>query len=222
MRLVTWNMQGSKADTENLWHEDVAGLFSGARLSGGAADVVCLQEAGPCPPSGYDLDKAWNSKPGLKWCGWYVGTQKRAQYHCLWLQTDTGGNRVNMAICSKDEPSQFLFVDSPKGGRPAVGLLFGGLAVFSVHAWSGGGADAPALMDQIKTVSKTWIAAGDFNRDPSSWDKTGYAGLLNCSGEATQKSGGELDYMICSGGKVAKASLLDLNASDHKALLFTL
>lgn len=96
------------------------------------------------------------------------GTERNRKYITFyWF-----GQRVNLAVVSNTAPTNACLV-SPTAGptqRPALGATIVGLTVFSSHAISPGGPDAPGLLNAVQTTMRTtsspWVVAGDFNREP--------------------------------------------------------
>jgi hypothetical protein len=102
------------------------------------------------------------------------------------------------------------------------------LLIAGIHALSAG--DSPATVDDVKKAlgyirenSTNWILIGDFNMSPSyalkNLGTNPFAEDINSSGMVTQKSGGELDWAICSVGssyfQTNKLRVIDGGNSDH-------
>lgn len=217
MNLYTWNMQGSTGAGESKWNTDVKRLF----LAG--ADLVLLQEAGTPPAS---APPVWSPFPfatpmnpgggGFNWayCAWNMGTASRPNnVGIYWVQADIGGNRCNLAIAFKLTilPSALLFLPNtivaPPGAnpnRPAIGLRFplaagGHLDLWTIHAFSGGGGDAPGFCNAVRNFAAggAWFVGGDFNRDPATMPAVAGGVLCGHAAVATHPgTGTNLDYAM--------------------------
>jgi cytolethal distending toxin subunit B len=238
MRLLTWNMEGSSAATETKWQTGVANFLTDS-------DVICLQECGGVPPSadlqfGFGQIKFLGKQPTMAsklygysvsywWWGGgttYHGEKPRHPRHILFLQTDTGNNKVNLAIVSKIRPVKFLsaapaFTDS----RPAIGMriIANGVQrdIFTVHGLSGHGNDDKKLLENIKgAATAPWFALGDYNRDYWLLTVPNTAGISYPRTPTRRKSNRILDYMVGSVKVAAEAKALE--ASDHNAVQFNL
>jgi hypothetical protein len=73
--------------------------------------------------------------------------------------------------------------------------------VFTLHALSGGGNDAPGLIQNIDALVNgiplqlQWCAAGDFNREPSTWAPA--AGAIMPPNNITRPANGvKIDYCV--------------------------
>jgi hypothetical protein len=129
-----------------------------------------------------------------------------------------------MTILCKDVVLNYTFVDAqdPKL-RPLLGIeLPGNRWVYTIHAPSGKPAFAKKTIISMLTQlgQGPWICVGDFNLDPGDvtditrWNVEG-------SGEGTQQSGGELDFMVHSLSGVGGVTVTPLGTmSDHRALSF--
>ncbi|MCR9142449.1 MAG: endonuclease/exonuclease/phosphatase family protein [bacterium] len=156
--MITWNMQGGNATTENKWHSSVFAMLN----QGG--DVLCLQECGPVPPSAQLLQAGLCGNSNFSF---YYSHRYRYISFYHW---DLNGNRVNLAIVSKVEPTEWRCL-VPVGGpiwRPVIGARIQGHWYFSLHCISPGGADGPGLIGAIidDLGDAPWIAGGDYNREP--------------------------------------------------------
>jgi len=164
MHLFTWNMQGSNASTEMTWNTGVAPLLRGRDDA-----VCCLQECGAVPASA-TLTATFGQ--GVNLYNW-GGTRTRPGKWITWYQADPHGNRCNLAVVSSPElrPQGAGLVRAAGSiqWRPALGVDFGAITVFSIHAISPGGPDAPGLLAAISGAAPTgtrWAVGGDFNRNP--------------------------------------------------------
>ncbi len=164
MNLFTWNMQGSNASTEQAWNTGVAPLMHGQD-----AAVCCLQECGAVPASA-SLVAAFGQ--GISLYNW-GGTRSRPGAWITWYRADPHGNRCNLAVVSspnlRPQGAGLVRATGTSQRRPALGADFGTIVVFSIHAISPGGPDAPGLLAGVSgavPAGKRWAVAGDFNRNP--------------------------------------------------------
>lgn len=200
---ATYNMQGASADTASKWTTDIRDLTN-------SHDVLALQEAGPLPPmvAGGLFSYVGSVGNGAGTVYHYTrnfGTSSRPIFrHVYFMRTDPGGNRVNLAMVTANQPDEVVVVPpSFTTSRWSFGLRFGQTVFFTVHALSGGGNDGPNMVQRIAqfTQQQGWDYAvmGDFNRDPDTWNgRLPQGGHIYRSGQATQQSAGELDYLIAS------------------------
>lgn len=230
MNVVTWNMQGATGSGQSKWTEDVKRLF----VAG--TDVACLQECGVPPASA-------TVAPPPPWLGpfvppvgvnvaylvWNLGTSTRPSYvYIFWILSDPNGNRNNLALASKVAPNALVYVNPGlPGGRPSIGVQlpygFGSVCLFTLHAFSGGGQDAPNLLANINAVGGSWFAAGDYNRDPNTWGPgPGHApppNALLCPHNVVPThpgSGTNLDYAFKSPGPAVFGEVFsNFVVSDH-------
>jgi hypothetical protein len=220
---ATYNMQGSNSDTTPKWSNDIVQLTI-------QHDVLALQEAGPVPaqdPNGlFAYQGSFSSGPLTVYH--YLrnfGTSSRPIVrHVYFMETDPNGHRVNLAMVTAAEPDTVWFTVAT-GGRPNFGVQFGQTVFFTIHALSGGGTDAQAavaaIANGVRGAGLDYAIMGDFNRNPNT-----LAGLLPNgahiyrSGDPTQQSGGELDYMVASrdlgaAGVFYEGHVLGGIGSDH-------
>jgi len=219
---LTYNMQGATTGNDNKWILDVAPLTVNH-------DVVALQEAGSPPSSAILVEAPEDTPEGrLTHWTWNAGTGSRPQIrHIYHLQTDPAGNRVNMAIVLRDNPADEVTTVPAgfPGARGALGIRLGGTWFYTFHGQAGNGNDGAPLLRTIagRTPSPfIEVVLGDFNRDPATltlpanW--TTYT-----TGQATQRSGGELDYMATNqivrrvgpSTNEVRGRLLPGRSSDH-------
>ncbi|MGO7540591.1 endonuclease/exonuclease/phosphatase family protein [Rhizobium ruizarguesonis] len=227
MKIVGINMQGSNVGTGQSKFVGVISQFFLDREV--AADIVCIQEAGPSPTTGGSFT-AYNPANYPPWLGgvapfplapmfigsWKIGTAPLI-VKVFWLQTDPGGNRCNLCICLRDDiPTPHLIYIPGAGAassRGAIGFevtLPGGVTrrIYTLHALSGGGADAPAVMAGIAVAplipgaaaAPPWIAVGDYNRAPTAWPVPPPGTICPPNGATLPSYGSILDYAICSPG----------------------
>jgi hypothetical protein len=210
---ASYNMQGSQGgDLTPKWSTDITVLTR-------SHDVLALQEAGPLPPQDPNGQFAYVDSttfvqplPLPSYTVYHYtrnfGTASRPTIrHVYFMQTDPNGNRVNLAMVSRDLPDRVWITPPaiPGVSRPSFGLQFGNIIFNDIHALSGsGGSDAPGLLAEIDTRQSQafgydWAALGDFNRSPNSLNgRTPADSHVYRPGVATQISGGELDYMVSS------------------------
>ncbi|MCL6753327.1 hypothetical protein KBT16_21090 [Nostoc sp. CCCryo 231-06] len=194
--MVTWNMQGGNDSLDNKWNAYVKPLVN-------TYAYVCLQEAGALPSSNVSDEqppqwlKISPPPPNYRWryVKWNIGTQTRPEnVYILWLESDPNGGRVNLAICSKTQPNDLIYIaPGLPNGRPSIGMHIGRDHVYTLHAFSGGGGDAAGLITNINNAAQPWYALGDYNREPT-W--TTPVGIICPPDKPTQQSGGKLDYMV--------------------------
>ncbi|UCM90452.1 FG-GAP-like repeat-containing protein [Streptomyces marincola] len=203
--VITNNLQGATSGGDSKWSTSVAGF---AR----AAEIVALQEAGPEPPGSGSIDRTVinpNAPGNSGFVQHRQWTPFRESYEVYFLQTDSAGgsyvgNRNNLAIVTQRPADEVTIVTNPNpAGRNALGVRFGDNWYFSYHALSGGGVDAPAMLDAIANFvnnqgqNRTWTVLGDFNRDPDSFFRPPQTWLYRTH-EATHQNGQELDYAVSS------------------------
>lgn len=224
MIVVTWNMQGSTGGRESKWYTDVQRLFKQREPR---VEVALLQEAG-VPPESAVLDPAppfLTALPAFPWDSllWNLGTAHRPDYvRIYWVQCDPGANRNNLAIAFRPAADNFMIIPNPIDAtrRPSLGIRFphgaGTLDVYTFHAFSGGGHDAPGFLTAIDAVGAPWVAGGDFNRDPATVPVPGPGNpCLHATVITHPGSGTNLDYAYSS--LPATAGVVDSNfvVSDH-------
>jgi cytolethal distending toxin subunit B len=221
-------MFGGRDGVESKWTKGVTQLLRKPV----EADVVCLQECGALPGHiGPGAAPPWNVNiANVQWvyCTW---TPFRETFNVLWIQTDPAGNRVNLALCSPGEPAGLLYANPGlAGGRPAIGFRVANpqIDVFTLHAFSGNGNDAPGLIQNIDGVVNgiplnfAWCAAGDFNREPGTWVPP--AGAILAPNAITRPaSNAEYDYCVqfpvpqmLTEGYV----ITGLHMSDHEPVVY--
>lgn len=226
MNVVIWNMQGSTGTGESKWNTDVKRLFLKANV-----EVALLQESGvPALSAAVSapLGFLFGALPAFNYLSllWNLGTASRPnRVGIFWVQCDTGANRNNLAIAFKNADvvaQNFLYLANPVGAanRPAIGIRFayggGTLDVYTLHAFSGGGADAPGFLAAINARGAHWAAGGDFNRNPATMAAA--PGIL-CPHNAVAThpgSGTNLDYAFKSFAPAVNGTV-DANfiVSDH-------
>ncbi|SIT38192.1 Cytolethal distending toxin subunit B homolog [Paraburkholderia ribeironis] len=189
-RVVTWNLQGSSASTESKWNSNIRMVLLGNRDGGSTSDsrridVMTIQEAGSLPAS-------ITANPALPLDGrlvnpdqvaapineyvWNLGSSGRPiDYYVYFSRVDTGANRVNLAILSRERANQVILL-RPRawsGARPILGIRLGSDYYFGIHALANGGTDSGAIVARVweyfyqNQISDQWLITGDFNREPN-------------------------------------------------------
>ncbi|WP_240124266.1 arabinofuranosidase catalytic domain-containing protein [Streptomyces sp. MUM 136J] len=218
--LLTNNIQGA-SQTDSKWRTMVAGFIRHN------APIVMIQEAGPSGPPGATEFAPTNSNGNqVRHFVWAPGRDTTANVY--FVQTDNNGGtgtggRVNIAIVTRATPNEVIVVPNPvNAGRVALGVRFGDNWYFSIHGLSGGGNDSGALLRAIDTTitglnaNYTYTVGGDYNRDPSLLQLPAGARVY-ATGEATQQSGGELDYFVTNDPSAPTTGATRQNGSqsDH-------
>lgn len=185
--IATYNSQGARwSDVRQLSNEN---------------DIVAVQEAGSEPSLyGMILQQSYNRS------GYTVHLYRWGARYVYWM-SPLGDTRVNLAMVTHTMAHE-VYVAPPgrAGARPALGLRFDDDIYYNVHALATGAHnEAQELVRQVRnqatSAGRSWTVMGDFNRDPDQGMHTLAAGLgaqVYHTGDATQQSGGELDYMISS------------------------
>ena len=189
-RLATWNMQRGT----DRWAAALA-------LSDNA-DVVALQEAPITPPAG-----AQRLRPiyGAGIDGYRIpGGRRRGVRYLFILHPAVHANLgVNPAMITSWLPDEVVSVDGYVRDALVVVHRDDDTAFASIHSSATGGGDSGVLIRDVVNEAHNlgvpnWVVLGDFNRDPRNLPALGLpAGShIYNSGMATQRSGGELDYMV--------------------------
>ncbi|QEU90993.1 hypothetical protein CP970_08955 [Streptomyces kanamyceticus] len=200
-RPLTYNLQGETSYNESKWTSDVVRLLA-------HHDVVALQEAGPRPPGTFQ--NSWTEgQLTVDHYTWQPGSSTRGQiYHIYFMETDPTGHRVNLAIVTEQQADGvWMFPAAFDNSRAAFGVRLGHTVFVTLHGLSrrrpyelGGNDDATMLrtIDQaVRPWGHDWAALGDYNRDPDNLTVPANSYIYR-SHQATQQSGGELDYMVAS------------------------
>lgn len=229
--MVTWNMQGKSDNLDDKWVKHVKELVRNYKF-------VCLQECGkipesiqretPQPPP--NAWPQWGRTPPpanlkVEYVVWNIGSQERPDLvYIFWAETDPQGGRVNLAVCSKNAPTGLLYAPGLQpNGRPSIGIEVHPDNVYTLHAFSPGGNDAPTLITNISSGPQPWYALGDYNREPT-W--TPPAGTLCPPDKETYVTqNGEkkkLDYMVRFGteAETGRAQPEGPIWSDHAFVLY--
>lgn len=226
MNIVTWNMQGSNASTENKWNTGVMNILT----SISPTPFMCLQECGAVPQSAtlihtvyFPLGNGVTDQVDIYTWG---GTSTRPAYYIFFHNWDNAGNRVNTAIVSNALPANLttdVILVSPDNGpvwRPALGVNFQGSWVFSFHAISPGGPDGPDLLTQVSQFcgQTQWYVGADWNREPH--NQVAPAGSVICPPNANTYSVAmpvaKYDYCVMKGTNAVTGTVIDtIVMSDH-------
>ncbi|MFI6689357.1 endonuclease/exonuclease/phosphatase family protein [Streptomyces sp. NPDC050485] len=212
----TWNMQGSSASGECIW---TGRVYPIARDS----HVLALQEAGTPPRTARATGITW-TQHGLtvNEYSWRPGGSRGGEFFLYWMRTDTsptGAGRVNLAmVVPAAQRAREVVVawdanPARQSVRPALGILPTDIDtyVFTVHASAQArtgagraGWDAPRIVNAIECAlaaagtRRTWIAAGDWNREPDNWASQAGGTTTQLAPEDNTRpaSGAVIDYAV--------------------------
>jgi endonuclease/exonuclease/phosphatase family metal-dependent hydrolase len=191
MKLVTQNCQRNNEGLSDNW-----AAYATRLLGKKSFDFVLLQEVGAMQGGGTGarvtkIGEGSSNSDGLPddlSVDVYSVDGRSTQFRFMQFsvkQVGIGGNAVNLCIASRHAPIDLghgvyhtgvVFGDFPRW-RPILVATFesaGGheVSVGSIHAISGGGTDAPALVGAMDTYAedgrRPYIIGGDFNREPAS------------------------------------------------------
>ncbi|MCO7507118.1 MULTISPECIES: endonuclease/exonuclease/phosphatase family protein [Pseudomonas] len=255
IRVATWNLQGASVSTESKWLTGVLPLLR-------SNDVVVLQEVGVAPHSAVfsrteRVADQFGSHHDIHVYSWQAGTRSRPERYLIYF-LDVQRLRVNLAIVMPD-PGEFMVsqlaiisdgqlpVAGPPLYRPAMGVrvrrraLAGNtpeLAIFNLHAISGGGVNAARMLREISWHTDTPFALlGDFNRDPrpttppvptrGNWVSPEDIARIELAGGSTHPSvapSNMLDYAVTNGTSQVPApgNVSAPGASDHRSVHYNL
>jgi len=250
INVATWNMQGVAETTDTKWRTFVLQLVR-------ANAVVVLQEVGVAPGSALHTNRIavldqFGTPFEVEHYRWNAGTNSRPERYQIFL-IDVQRLRVNLAIVVAEASGLDIvrpvvisdgLPDSESGrfNRPALGLQLRLrstsqelVTVYSFHAISGGGVNAPRMLREVSWHTPTrFFMAGDFNRDP----RPATAGLSPARGEwvsppeiaqvavaasETHPSIAPLnmlDYAVVNGTEPTAGTVLPAGPSDHRAVSF--
>ncbi|MFC5187598.1 RICIN domain-containing protein [Actinomadura harenae] len=199
-RPATWNIQVGR----DRW----AGVYNLMNLH----DVVALQEVPNIPPTAAVF--TGRRLGALSEYRWQEGGRGRVVY--LYILT-TGSRNLGMATTWRAD--DIAVVNSVYRPMLAVVNHTTNTMFASAHASASGGGDAATLVrraaDWANSRGYQWAVMGDFNRAPGTFARPGGSYLYN-AGQATQQSGGELDYMVSNVyTENWQASVLRNQGSDH-------
>ncbi|NBB11698.1 endonuclease/exonuclease/phosphatase family protein [Pseudomonas sp. SLFW] len=254
LSVATWNMQGTSEASDAKWRTFVLPL---AREN----TLIALQEAGVRPASARHVtDLAVADQFGavfrVEQYLWEAGSVSRPEQYQLFF-LDVQRLRVNLAVvvASRGDIEVVTPVvisdglpprDGAPPNRPALGVVIRrrhsraeSITVYSFHAISGGGPNAPRVLREVSWHTPTPVALlGDFNRDPREdptgsqpargpWISPPEIGQLVLPGAATHPSTQPqsiLDYAVVNGTSIdpAPGQVSAAGPSDHRAASFTL
>ncbi|MFK0291805.1 RICIN domain-containing protein [Streptomyces sp. NPDC090442] len=186
-RLVTWNMENGR----DRW----ASVATIAQTN----SVVALQEVPSVPARGV---RQLRSIGNVEVYSWRIA---RNTYRYLYILPQASRNVGMVASFRADRVVQIggRYRDGLGLVRQADNVLFASVHASAGRNGGGRGADGPSLVRRVAAAAATrnvtnWVALGDFNRDPGQQNLGEFpaGSRIYNSGQATQRSGGELDYMV--------------------------
>lgn len=223
--LMTWNMQGDTTDSESLWPR-VASMATGAR-----ADIVLLQEVTSPPRSGRDPVQSvladQNSRTYTTIQVDYGRDPERGMWRMYFL--DAGLRQMLVVMIRRIWVAfqhRLVVLADGWNSRPAFGVRMDTNAgivdsYFSIHAISGGGPNAAALVNAVAgaaPANEFWHVAGDFNREPNTVAMPGT--IYNTTQPTRPRSGRRLDWMVTNDPNAFACTLMTTSLSDHNAVSF--
>ncbi|EAB5054851.1 cytolethal distending toxin subunit B family protein [Salmonella enterica] len=237
-RVMTWNLQGSSASTENKWNVNVRQLLSGTA----GVDILMVQEAGAIPSSavstGRQIQPVGIGIP-IEEYTWNLGTTRREDTRYIYYSNiDVGAHRVNLAIVSRQRADNvYVLRPTTVASRPIIGIELGNDVFLTAHALANGGPDAAAIVRATNNFFRlpqrrhlSWFLAGDFNRAPGRLENDLMTEHLErdvtvvAPTEPTQIGGGTLDYGVIVDrapySQRIEASRNPQLASDHYPVAF--
>lgn len=247
MRIVTWNMQGSKTsglktpDGARLskWDTDIKAIFQQAAPP---IDMMLLQEAGE-PPANVSIamPPAWTpsaqAPAGVPWgfFSWNIGSPFRPRtLNIFWIKADFASTRNNLAIAwdpATVTVSALFFVQNPAEGKPAIGVnaTFKSLTgntqcnIFNLLAYPGNGTDAPGLVAAADKASASlpWFIAGAFNCPADSFSIPTGASFCPWNMSPSMSGSQQTDYAINSAGAITGQSLMESIGYEHVPIEYT-
>ncbi|MBC3787326.1 endonuclease/exonuclease/phosphatase family protein [Spirosoma utsteinense] len=210
--LISWNSQGKNPTSYILANEQ--GFTGQYKVK---PDFICIQEAGGWQPhiNGNDIPCLWNPLPSY---GYYnqlkrvtINTENYIGYMVPWQASLKGNDRCTLVILWRESLGTYTdFViqgwhDGHDTHRPVFWISTSSGSLGCIHAPSGGGPTtyqyilgAIAQLNYYAPASN-WIMAGDFNYPAATMKSNLPVGVsLIDTGETTQKSGGNIDYLLHS------------------------
>jgi hypothetical protein len=204
MRITTWNMQGGTQQ-----------VFLGTLISQNSPDVICLQESGDMTHILQPRTPIGGFPGSLE--GKYVNGNNIYDV-VYWYNNIDDNPRNSLAVMSRITVNALgirvpVVVPLPgyQPGNPRhlpwMTVQEGGnlITIYSYHAPSAGTANACSYNNpQIAAINGLggfWAVVGDFNADPTvgAFIAPPAGAVVRC-GNATQQSGGLLDYSITNAG----------------------
>ncbi|MEI5103820.1 endonuclease/exonuclease/phosphatase family protein [Streptomyces sp. PmtG] len=226
-RILAWNMQGGgDEDGPAAKWQTLFNLMRDRRV-----DMATLQESGVAPRGATHLRNVAATMTHARpepitevEVHRYGGTGTRPQFYLYRIAWDDGGHRVNQAILMRQLADEVLLVPRRGDGlRPMLGVRLGDDLVFTIHAGANNGPDAAAQAEDAWNYAQgrnlNLVVAGDFNRIPEDLDVPEGMYPEN-TGEATHRSGRELDYMLTNEDRPSPPSVVRVVNSDHEPVLF--
>jgi hypothetical protein len=201
----TWNMQISAS----RW----GAVYSLSSFH----SVVALQEVPSAPPAGA---VATGRRVGnVVEYRWQQGRRGPLRYLYILPQRSR-----NLGVVTSFRANRFFEI--PGVYRSLLAVYDGNTNMMfaSAHASANGGGDAASLVTRGRNRATAngwnWAVLGDFNRDPQRLARPPGTYLYN-AGQATQQSGGELDYMVSNIGTDNWQAAVGVNqGSDHWPVYF--
>lgn len=238
---MSWNMQGA----EDKWTTNVAGLF---RAFPGL-HWIALQECGQAPGAAvknWILKDQFGNDVSVGLYRWQWGDRDSTLLIYYMQVQESLQNRLSYAVCINErlEAHDRLYPVNPpivistsitERRRLALGVrVRRGAAsnqdtepftIFSYHAFTGGGANAPWTLREVNIhVPGPWYMLADFNREPGPWVPVSTARLVAPETPTYPRSGprSSLDYLATSSAEASgtAAGVFDPGASDHCAARF--
>lgn len=220
--IVTWNLQGSSAASENKWNTNVRQIVSGSD----GADILMIQEAGSLPLTAEHTSRQIQPVGigiPIDEYAWNLGTSRRPDIRYIYYsRVDVGANRVNLAIVSRQRADNVFVIRPPTvASRPVIGIQIGTDVFFNAHSLANGGPDSAAIVRSINTFfnqpayrHQEWFLGGDLNRAPSRLENDLIVEGIErdvaivAPNVATQQSGGILDYGVISARATSASALV--------------
>ncbi|MFF4225154.1 RICIN domain-containing protein [Streptomyces abikoensis] len=184
-RMATWNMQVGTT------------RWDGVRTLARSFDVVALQEVPNRPPAGALQDGQTGNVTSYLWP---IGGGAYRYLYILRQQSR------NLGIVTSWVPNRVQEIGGAYRSALAVTHTGDNIMFASIHAASNGGRpnDAAYLVRRVSDTAfqqnvGNWAVLGDYNRAPGDLQGDRYMpgnGLIYNSGQATQQSHNELDYLV--------------------------
>lgn len=202
-RAATWNMQNGR----DRW----AGAYALAQTN----SVVALQEVPDTQPA---ASTYIGMRGGARVYEWRESSRHPVRYlHILDQQSQ------NVGIVTSWWPDDVLEVAGVYRSALAVGSRADNVLFASIHASANGGSDAASLVGRVSQAAanatyQNWAVLGDFNRNPYALHNSylPQGTRIYNPGQATQRSGGELDYLVSNVDTDNWQATVGVNAgSDH-------
>jgi hypothetical protein len=204
-RPATWNMQISASRWSAVYN--LSQLHS----------VVALQEVPSRPPAGA---VATGRRIGnVVEYRWRQGSRGPLRYLYILPQRSR-----NLGMVTSFRANRFFELGNVYRSLLAVVDNNTNMMFASAHASATGGNDAASLVTRARNRATAsgwdWAVLGDFNRDPQRLARPAGTFLYN-AGQATQQSGGELDYMVSNVETENWQATVGVNqGSDHWPVYF--